>query len=170
MDAHQHRLDNKRKRIEYKQQGWLGILKALIWGSQGWIALLAVGLATAATTVLIQSTSVWLLGIRKGVCSFGVFVDQNNCCLEKAGDLCENWKSWSEIISGGKNEYADYAIYVFTGVALAMMSGFYTMTFSEKAAGGGIPEVKSVLGGFIFRQILGVWVLFIKTIGIVCFL
>jgi chloride channel 3/4/5 len=170
MDSHQHRLDNKLKTLEYKQQGWIGFLKRIIWGSQGWIALLAVGLATAATTVFIQSASLWLLGFRKGVCQFGIFVDKSSCCLEKAGDSCDNWKSWSQLISGSQNQYADYAIYVFSGILLAMMSGYFTLVFSEKAAGGGIPEVKSVLGGFIFRQILGAWVLFIKTIGIVIFI
>jgi chloride channel 3/4/5 len=50
---------------------------------------------------------------------------------------------------------------------MAFLSAVFTKIFSQKAAGGGIPEVKSVLGGFIMRQVLGAWVLFVKTIGIV---
>jgi chloride channel 3/4/5 len=167
LDAHQHRLDNKNQKIQFKQQRWIGGLKKILWDSQGWIVLFAVGCATAVTTAFIQSAAIWLIGLRKGVCSLGVFIDKSNCCLEQASDTCANWKTWTEYMTGDRYIYGDYAIYVLSAVLLAVLSGFMTLIFSEKAAGGGIPEVKSVLGGFIFRQILGAWVLFIKTIGIV---
>lgn len=33
----------------------------------------------------------------------------------------------------------------------------------------GIPELKTVLGGFVIRRFLGTWTLITKSIGLVCF-
>jgi chloride channel 3/4/5 len=40
--------------------------------------------------------------------------------------------------------------------------------YSPYAAGSGIPEVKTILGGFVIRKFLGWWTLIIKSIGVVC--
>ena len=38
--------------------------------------------------------------------------------------------------------------------------------FAPYASGGGIPEIKTILSGFIIRGFLGKWTLLIKSIGI----
>jgi chloride channel 3/4/5 len=40
-------------------------------------------------------------------------------------------------------------------------------TYSPYSAGSGIPEVKTILGGFVIRKFLGWWTLIIKSIGVV---
>jgi len=51
---------------------------------------------------------------------------------------------------------------VFAGVAAYLVD-----VYSPYAAGSGIPEVKTILGGFVIRKFLGWWTLIIKSIGVV---
>jgi hypothetical protein len=39
--------------------------------------------------------------------------------------------------------------------------------FAPHAKHSGIPEIKTVLGGFVIRRFLGTWTLIIKSIGLV---
>lgn len=40
--------------------------------------------------------------------------------------------------------------------------------FALGAKQNGIPELKTILGGFVMREILGPWVLIVKSLGLVC--
>ena len=40
-------------------------------------------------------------------------------------------------------------------------------TFAPYACGSGVPEVKTILSGFIIRGYLGVWTLLIKSLGMI---
>ena len=52
----------------------------------------------------------------------------------------------------------------FAGVA-----AFLVDTFAPYAAGSGIPEVKTLLSGFVIRRYLGIGTLLIKVGSCVCF-
>ena len=49
----------------------------------------------------------------------------------------------------------------------ATMAAFLVKEYSPYSAGSGIPEVKTILGGFVIRKFLGWWTLIIKSIGVV---
>jgi chloride channel 3/4/5 len=40
--------------------------------------------------------------------------------------------------------------------------------FAFYAKHSGIPEIKTVLGGFVIRRFMGTWTLVIKSLGLVC--
>jgi chloride channel 3/4/5 len=40
-------------------------------------------------------------------------------------------------------------------------------TFAIYAQHSGIPEIKTVLGGFVIRRFMGTWTLVIKSLGLV---
>jgi hypothetical protein len=40
--------------------------------------------------------------------------------------------------------------------------------YAPYAKHSGIPEIKTVLGGFVIRRFLGTWTLIIKSLGLVC--
>lgn len=40
--------------------------------------------------------------------------------------------------------------------------------FAIYARHSGIPEIKTVLGGFVIRNFMGAWTLLIKSIGLAC--
>lgn len=46
------------------------------------------------------------------------------------------------------------------------MASFLVVRFSPYAKQSGIPEIKTVLGGFVIRRFLGAWTLTIKSIGL----
>lgn len=49
----------------------------------------------------------------------------------------------------------------------AFISACLVKKYSPYAAGSGIPEVKTILSGFIIRKFLGVWTLVVKSVGLV---
>ena len=53
---------------------------------------------------------------------------------------------------------------MFAGAAAYLVD-----VYSPYAAGSGIPEVKTILGGFVIRKFLGWWTLVIKSVGVVSY-
>jgi chloride channel 3/4/5 len=61
-----------------------------------------------------------------------------------------------------------YFIYVVLACGFASVSAVLVRDYAPYAAGSGIPEVKTILSGFIIRKFLGGWTLIIKSVGLVC--
>ena len=57
---------------------------------------------------------------------------------------------------------------MYVGVALTfgVISALLVRTFAPYACGSGIPEIKTILSGFIIRGYLGKWTLVIKSISL----
>ena len=54
-------------------------------------------------------------------------------------------------------------------ILFATTASFLTLTYAPYAKQSGIPEIKTVLGGFVIRRFMGAWTLIIKSIGLVRF-
>lgn len=52
-------------------------------------------------------------------------------------------------------------------VALATIASFLVKKYAIYAKHSGIPEIKTVLGGFVMQKFLGGWTLLIKSFGLV---
>ncbi|KAJ3359921.1 hypothetical protein GGF32_008939 [Allomyces javanicus] len=61
---------------------------------------------------------------------------------------------------------AAYLVYMAMATLFAFLAAFMCKHLAPYAAGSGIPEVKTILGGFIMRKFLGGWTLIVKTIGL----
>jgi hypothetical protein len=68
---------------------------------------------------------------------------------------------------GGGTWAGGYSLYVLFSVLFAMVSAFLVYHLAPYAAGSGIPEVKTILSGFIIRKFLGTWTLVTKSVGLV---
>jgi H+/Cl- antiporter ClcA len=55
----------------------------------------------------------------------------------------------------------------FSGCLFATLCALLVKTFAPYACGSGVPEVKTILSGFIIRGYLGKWTLLIKSIGMI---
>ena len=67
-------------------------------------------------------------------------------------------------INGGT--YAvSYFMYVVWALLFGLMSAMLVRVFAPYACGSGIPEIKTILSGFIIRGYLGKWTLLIKSVG-----
>jgi len=53
-------------------------------------------------------------------------------------------------------------------ILFAVCASLLVREFSTYAKHSGIPEIKTVLGGFVIRRFLGAWTLLVKTLGLVC--
>lgn len=51
-------------------------------------------------------------------------------------------------------------------MGFATLAASLVRTFAPYSAGSGIPEIKTILSGFIIRSYLGKWTLLIKSVGI----
>ena len=49
----------------------------------------------------------------------------------------------------------------------AVCASFLVQEYANYAKHSGIPEIKTVLGGFIIRRFMGFWTLIIKSLGLV---
>ena len=60
-----------------------------------------------------------------------------------------------------------YVFFVVSGVALAGAAALLVQEYSTHAKHSGIPEIKTVLGGFVMQKLLGGWTLVVKSFGLV---
>jgi chloride channel 3/4/5 len=59
-----------------------------------------------------------------------------------------------------------YFFYILWSFFFALLAASFVRTFAPYACGSGIPEIKTILSGFIIRGYLGKWTLTIKSLGI----
>lgn len=52
-------------------------------------------------------------------------------------------------------------------VLFAFVASVLVKTYAIYAKHSGIPEIKTVLGGFVLRRFMGSWTLLIKSLGLV---
>jgi chloride channel 3/4/5 len=59
-----------------------------------------------------------------------------------------------------------YFFYVLWALGLASLAASLVRMFAPYACGSGIPEIKTILSGFIIRGYLGKWTFLIKSVSI----
>lgn len=55
-------------------------------------------------------------------------------------------------------------------ITFALAAGFLVKEYAIYAKHSGIPEIKTLLGGFVIRRFLGGWTLVTKSLGLVSLL
>ena len=60
-----------------------------------------------------------------------------------------------------------YLFFVLYSVLFAGCASVLVKTYAPYAKHSGIPEIKTVLGGFVIRRFMGTWTLLIKSLGLV---
>eukprot|EP00466_Bigelowiella_natans_P004677 jgi/Bigna1/134900/aug1.27_g9608 len=71
-------------------------------------------------------------------------------------------------VMGTDNYMANYSAWVFVSLAFVMVAALITHFFQQNAAGSGIPEMKSILGGVVMSKYLTMRTLIAKFFGL-CF-
>lgn len=192
---HDHVKERVRLRKLRSKTGIKGYLFNLYDSSQAWIIVSIIGVSCGGIAAFIDVSSQFLTNIRFGYCSKNLLYGYDRCCKGREKNHCFFWKSWSSyILSFSKNLYdhstyttVDFIVYFFISITLAMIASimvYYTKTLQNNnndinnkkrkqkpyfyfAAGSGIPEVKTILGGFVIRGFLGFKTLIVKTIGLI---
>ncbi|XP_051533373.1 H(+)/Cl(-) exchange transporter 5 isoform X2 [Myxocyprinus asiaticus] len=159
-----------------KESTW-ALMKSISDAFSGWLLMLLVGLMSGALAGGIDISAHWMTDLKEGVCLRGFWFNHEHCCWNsnettfKERDKCPNWKSWAEIIVGtndGPFAYImNYLMYVSWALLFSFLAVSLVRAFAPYACGSGIPEIKTILSGFIIRGYLGKWTLMIKTITLV---
>lgn len=142
----------------------------------GWLCVLLVGLLTGAVAGVIDIGATWMTDLKFGICPQAFWLNKEHCCWSPSeADLdsgnCSQWKTWSEILghsSEGAGAYIiSYLFYIVWALLFAALSASLVRMFAPYACGSGIPEIKTILSGFIIRGYLGKWTLIIKCVGLI---
>ena len=137
---------------------------------QGWIVVALVGLCTGVIAGWVDMGVAWLGDVKLGFCATEFWLSQDLCC-EGQFD-CDSWHYWSDFSSAVASNDAlsfvvNYLCYVVVGVILAIHSAWLVKVFAPYAAGSGIPELKTILSGFVMRKYLGAMTLLLKCVGLI---
>lgn len=163
-----------RQIIHNKRESAYKFFKGLHDAWSGWLVVLLVGLAAGTFAGVIDIVAKWMTDLKDGICAEKFFLNRESCCWVSNATLddspiCTDWKTWNEVFScepmSVTAEFVtNYSIYILVSVSLATIAVLLVKTFSPYSCGSGIPEVKTILSGFIIRGYLGKWTLLIKSV------
>lgn len=159
---------------------------------QGWVAAAIIGILTAIIAFLVDIAVATVSDWKFGYCNSNVFTSREICCPSMITGhsevLCPEWHRWSPRYS------VAFSIYTILALSFGILSGSLTLltkatvggvarrddmdgVFMKRspedgkvmylAAGSGIPEIKTILSGFVIPGILSTKVLIIKAVGAV---
>ncbi|WPH03780.1 Hypothetical protein R9X50_00666300 [Acrodontium crateriforme] len=155
--------------------GLLGQLKLAADASQIWWILIATGIAVGCIAAGIDVASDWLGDLKQGACSNvqdgGRFYLNKVFCCWGANSYaeCPDWRTWSTLLgvnNKGGSYVVEYIFFVALSVLCAMTASLLVNRYSLYAKQSGIPEIKTMLGGFVIRRFLGGWTLLVKSLGL----
>ncbi|UYV60235.1 hypothetical protein LAZ67_1000513 [Cordylochernes scorpioides] len=168
--------DRMRHRFILKKRASLcDYLRKVHDAMSGWICVLLVGIATGSIAGLIDIGTAWMKDLRGGICPQAFWLNHEQCCWSSndtffEGDNCPQWYTWPELF-GVKEEnmywvsyFLSYFLYVIWAFIFSSIAVLLVKTFAPYAIGSGIPEIKTILSGFIIRGYLGKWTLIIKSV------
>ncbi|KAF4785698.1 voltage gated chloride channel [Colletotrichum scovillei] len=155
---------------------------------QGWIAAAVIGALTALVAFVVDVSVATVSDWKEGYCRTNVFLDRGRCCWGVSEtEVCDAWKPWVDE-GEGRGYAASYAVYVLFALLFGIVAGNVTMTTKASlpavdadtavtagamtegktmymAAGSGIPEIKTILSGFVIPHFLDFKVLVVKAVG-----
>eukprot|EP01137_Pigoraptor_chileana_P005834 Opistho-2@49442 len=140
---------------------------------EGWLVAFGIGVSLALVAAVIDISTEWLSDLKEGYCPEAFWLNKKFCCwtseVNEDGE-CDLWVTWAESAgtNGQRSQFAlNYFFYVLFAVIFACFSAVLVKYLAPYAAGSGIPQVKTIMGGFIIRGFLGWWTLLVKSVALV---
>ncbi|PTU19471.1 hypothetical protein P175DRAFT_0517738 [Aspergillus ochraceoroseus IBT 24754] len=169
--------ERQRKRVlSASGQGIFGYARKLLDASNVWLVLIATGISVGIIAAFIDIVSDWLGDIKTGYCKNGqgggkFYLNRSFCCWghEEDPSHCLDWTPWGKALganSSGGVFAVEYIFYILFSVLFAVCACILVRNYAIYARHSGIPEIKTVLGGFVIRHFMGPWTLAIKSLGL----
>ncbi|XP_068148620.1 H(+)/Cl(-) exchange transporter 5 [Drosophila tropicalis] len=161
--------------VKKRQDSVWDLIKGSIDAGSGWLCVLLVGIAAGCVAGMVDIGASWMSDLKHGICPPAFWFNREQCCYPAKQSVfdegnCSTWKTWPEIFGLSRNGTGPYIIsyitYVFWALLFASLSASLVRMFAPYACGSGIPEIKTILSGFIIRGYLGKWTLLIKSVGL----
>ncbi|XP_071490180.1 H(+)/Cl(-) exchange transporter 4-like [Diadema antillarum] len=171
-DIARYRQERKNLKKNRKDSCW-DTLKDMMFSVSGWTVVLLVGLATGAFAGIVDIGTSWMSDLKVGVCRDAFWLNKEECCWIRNTSMfdsndCPAWMTWSSVVGHAASDTVAYVLnylaYVLWAVGLASTTVLLVRVYAPYACGSGIPEIKTILSGFIMRGYLGKWTLLIKTL------
>lgn len=158
--------------------GLLGLVRRLLDAGQVWVVLVLTGLAAGTLAAGIDVASDWLGDLKTGYCASGgtdggaFYLNRGFCCMGyDEGAKCEGWRPWAVALGLSASSavgkwFLEYLFFVVLSVTCAVCAALLVKEYAIYAKHSGIPEIKTMLGGFVIRRFLGGWTLLTKSLGL----
>lgn len=168
----------ERQRLRFLSSGASGLVgyaRHMVDSSQIWVVLVLAGILAGILAASINVASDWLGDLKTGFCKRGVgggqfYLSRGFCCWgHEESSQCQDWTPWGNalhISSRSGRFVVEYIVFFILSVVFAVCASVLVETFAPYAKHSGIPEIKTVLGGFIIRRFMGMWTLSIKSLGL----
>nr|CAG8435974.1 10549_t:CDS:10 [Entrophospora candida] len=167
---HDFAKERARQRKLQKKKGFRAQLNLLFDATEGWIIVSIVGIACGLLAAAIAITSEWLSDLKEGYCSTAFYLNRKFCCWGYEDEyVCTGWVPWNTALQARSESaefWTNYFFYIIFSLLFATTAAYLVKTYSPYSAGSGLPEVKTILGGFVIRKFLGWSTLVIKSIGV----
>ncbi|KAK5946248.1 chloride channel [Knufia obscura] len=163
------------RRLLATSSGWSGTLRQLLDNSHVWIVLVVTGLMVGLVAAFINIASDWLGDIKTGYCkdtatSTQFYLSKQFCCWgHDEVSQCREWTPWRKALkieNLGGAYVVEYIFFVLYATLFAACSAVLVQGYSRYAKQSGIPEIKTMLGGYVIKEFLGGWTLITKSIGV----
>ncbi|OCK80268.1 chloride channel-like protein 3 [Lepidopterella palustris CBS 459.81] len=185
-DSYRFQYIKSRKGLRYD-------LISMFESCSGWIAVAVIGTLTACVAFIVDVAEATVSDWKFGFCTKNPLLNRESCCSDKTpllgiqseiADQCRDFTVWSN------NYWGSFAIHVAWALLFGIISSSVTMLTKSSlpavasgkgdrirkedapsgksmymAAGSGIPEIKTILSGFVIPNFLDLKVLIVKAIG-----
>ncbi|KKZ66309.1 chloride channel 3 [[Emmonsia] crescens] len=168
----------ERQRIRHlyaSNKGLLGYVRKVLDASHIWVILIITGITVGVIAACIDIASNWLGDIKTGYCRTGgeggrFYLNKSFCCWGY-DDLseCQHWTPWRNafhVRSKSVGYMVEYIFFIMYSILFATTASVLVRKFAVYAKHSGIPEIKTVLGGFVIKRFMGAWTLLIKSLGL----
>ena len=161
--------------VRSQAKSFLGFIQQFGDASQVWLVLVAAGIASGVLAASIDIASDWLGDFKTGYCKNGpgggrFYLNKGFCCWGHTEFAqCSDWTPWGKAlhVTSTSGKYViEYLFFLIFSVVFAGFAGLLVRTYAGYAKHSGIPEIKTVLGGFVIRHFMGAWTLIIKSLGL----
>ncbi|ORY42344.1 hypothetical protein BCR33DRAFT_718487 [Rhizoclosmatium globosum] len=162
--------DHKRRR-DLRESPPSSAVEGAFESMQSWILLLILGVSLGLTAAFIDIIAAWLVDVRLGHCESEFYLSKAICCTVPSlevihvlnsttfsSDECPRWIPWSS------NYFTSWIVYIFFASTFAAITATLVVKIAPNAAGGGTPEIKTILGGFSTTDFLDFKTFLIKAL------
>ncbi|CAH0716679.1 unnamed protein product, partial [Brenthis ino] len=162
--------------VKKRQDSIWDLIKGAHDAWSGWVCVLLVGVCTGVVAGVIDIGASWMTDLKFGICPQAFWFNREQCCWSNDEITfdhgnCSQWMTWPQLFGESRDGPGAYIIsylfYIIWALLFAALSASLVRMFAPYACGSGIPEIKTILSGFIIRGYLGKWTLIIKVVGLI---